>query len=439
MSQNERICCYRAVTETKVPTRKLQKSSRVSAERDRRKLTPRLVTNLLVRAEPYRVWDTEVPQMFVRIQPSGIKSYNVQWSRKSSKSLGKHPAKLPEAARVAARDILNDADANGTPAAAKAKIKVATFADFLADHYGPWVVAERKAGKATVANLKAQFGELFNKKPLTDITAWSVERFKAKRLRAGTKPATVNRDLDRIRAALNKAVEWKLLDGNPLAGVKRSKGSDSARVRYLDGAEEKRLRDALAAREALRRRMRASGNSWAAARGRGTRPLWPADAFTDHLMPMTLLALNTGLRRGELLGLPWECVSLGRKQLTVAADTAKSGKTRYVPLNTEALDVLTRWSKYHGNAGIVFPGARSSARMTHINRAWASLTKAAKLVDFRFHDCRHHFASSLVMRGVDLNTVRELLGHADLKMTLRYAHLAPEHKAAAVELLTRAS
>jgi len=420
-----------------VPKSKPRNRSRVYAERDRRKLTLRLVTSLPVRPEPYRVWDTEVPQMFMRVQPSGIKSYNVQWSRASSKSLGKHPAKLPEPARVAARDILNDADANGTPAAAKAKTKVATFADFLTDHYEPWVLAEHKAGKATIANLKAQFGDAFNTKPLTDITAWSAEKFKAKRLKAGTKVATVNRDLDRIRAALNKAVEWKLLESNPLAGVKRSKGGDADRVRYLDGAEEKRLREALAAREGQRRRMRASGNAWAAARGRDTRSLWPADDFTDHLMPLTLLALNTGLRRGELLGLTWECVSLDRKQLTVAAGTAKSGKTRHVPLNAEALDVLTRWSKYHGNAGIVFHGARGAARMTHINRSWASLTKAAQLMDFRFHDCRHHFASSLVMRGVDLNTVRELLGHADLKMTLRYAHLAPEHKAAAVELLGR--
>jgi integrase len=70
-----------------------------------------------------------------------------------------------------------------------------------------------------------------------------------------------------------------------------------------------------------------------------------------------------------------------------------------------------------------------------VKKSWYPVVKAAKLTGFRFHDLRHTFASKLVMLGIDLNTVRELLGHSDIKMTLRYAHLAPEHKAAAVAKL----
>jgi integrase len=403
----------------------------------RHKFTVRFIESLKPRATPYEKADADVRGLLVRVQPSGVKSFVVQWARGCRVTLDRHyPVCTIEAARTQALEILRDAK-HGTPAAAKSKNKVVTLDNFLTDHYGPWVIAERKAGKATLANLRAQFGPLFDTKPLSDITAWNVEKFKASRLKSGIKPATVNRDLDRIRAALNKAVEWGLLASNPVAGIKRSKGGNANRVRYLDAEEEKRLRKALLERETERRGQRASGNAWSAERGRKSRPLWVADEFTDHLMPLVLLALNTGLRRGELFGLTWGCVSLSRKQLTVAAGTAKSGKVRYVPLNAEALDVLTRWGKYHDGVGVVFPGF-NGARLTHINKAWTGLVTAAKVADFRFHDCRHHFASRLVMTGADLYTVKELLGHSDFEMTQRYAHLSPEHKAAAVDRLVRA-
>ena len=200
--------------------------------------------------------------------------------------------------------------------------------------------------------------------------------------------------------------------------------------------EDARLRAALLARDDARRAARESANKWRRERGYQE---WPAyGAYTDHLTPLVLLGVNTGLRRGELLQLCWRDVDLQRRMLTVRGEGAKTGQTRHVPLNSEAAQLLQAWKP----AALEPIGASSAVRMSTplvaIKKAWAAVLKAAKVTGFRFHDLRHTFASKLVMAGVDLNTVRELLGHKSIAMTLRYAHLAPEHKAAAVETLVRA-
>ncbi len=383
--------------------------------------------------KPYRINDDGpkgVRGLHLRVQPSGVKSFCVVYARNQTRTVGKYPVMTLDAARVEAKRLL------GAPidAAAK-KTKTTTFGDYLDQQYGPWVVAERKAGAATLANLKAQFANYLGK-PLSAITAWNIEKFKADRLKSGTRPATVNRDLVRIKACLSKAVEWGVTADHPLRAVKRAKGEDDSRVRFLSQSEERRLRDALVKRDARLKNARASGNEWRAERGRDAMPLFGKDDFADHLHPLVLLAMNTGLRRGELFSLVWSDVDVHRKILTVRGASSKSGRARHVPLNGEAIDAVRRWRKTHKGDGLVFAGDTGN-RMTNINKSWAALVTVAELKDFRFHDLRHHFASKLVMAAVDLYTVKELLGHSDFEMTQRYAHLAPEHKAAAVERLVR--
>jgi integrase len=135
-----------------------------------------------------------------------------------------------------------------------------------------------------------------------------------------------------------------------------------------------------------------------------------------------------------LLSLRWENVDLVNNVVTVTAENAKSGKARHVPLNNESKQTLAGWQKDTKEQGFGFEGEPNKP-ITDVKKAWGNLLVEAKISEFNFHDLRHHFASKLVMLGVDLNTVRELLGHANLDMTIRYAHLAPEHKAAAVNLI----
>ncbi|WP_340137718.1 site-specific integrase [Pseudomonas viridiflava] len=156
--------------------------------------------------------------------------------------------------------------------------------------------------------------------------------------------------------------------------------------------------------------------------------------YVDHLEPLVVLSINTGVRRGEAFNLTWADVDLKNKLITVEGDTSKSGQTRHIPLNREALDTLAKWKEQRGSNGYVFPGQHGK-RLDNVKKSWSGLLTLAKVERFRWHDLRHTFASKLVMAGVPLNTVRELLGHSDIKMTLRYAHLAPGTKAAAVELI----
>ena len=218
--------------------------------------------------------------------------------------------------------------------------------------------------------------------------------------------------------------------------IKRGAEDENAVVRYLSDDEDARLRAALLARDDAKRTARESANEWRRKRGYEE---WRAyGAYTDHLTPLVLLGVNTGLRRGELLQLRWRDVDLQRGMLTVRGDGAKTGQTRHVPLNSQAAQVLQAWKPPALESDwCVFGGSKLTTPLVAIKKGWAAVLKAAKITGFRFHDLRHTFASKLVMAGVDLNTVRELLGHKSIAMTLRYAHLAPEHKAAAVETLVR--
>lgn len=159
-------------------------------------------------------------------------------------------------------------------------------------------------------------------------------------------------------------------------------------------------------------------------------------AFADYLKPMVLVALNTGIRRNALFSLEWGDIDFQAGTILLRAEAAKSKKHLIIPMNATTRETLAAWKKQSGkDSGLVFVNPLTGKKFTNCNSAWESLLKAAQIENFRWHDMRHDFASRLVMNGVDLNTVRELLGHSDMKMTMRYAHLAPETKRMAVDTL----
>lgn len=410
------------------------------------KITTQLVATLQPNVRPYDVNDTDLRGFQLRVQPSGTKtflcSYRLRGSGlKNRYVIGRSPPLTAAQARDEAKKVLGDVARGIDPNEAKRdrqrEERKPTLGQFLDEHYGPWAGTHLGTAEMTLSRIRRIFGDFLDKR-LDSLTAWQLDKWKSHRLKSGIKPSTVNREMAALRSALTKAVEWDHLADHPMRKVKQAKVEDDHRVRYLADDEEQCLREVLADRELAAKSARESHRQWMAERKLEPLAALGPDEYTDHLQPMVLLAMNTGLRRGELFRLRRSDIDCEKQQAKVRAAAAKSGKARHVPLNSEAFEAVSRWMRQHPGSpdDLVFPG-KDGKPMTNIDSSWRSVSAAAKLTDFRWHDFRHHFASRLVMSGVDLNTVRELLGHADLKMTLRYAHLAPEHKANAVAKLVR--
>ena len=407
------------------------------------KLTKRVVESLSPRAAPYDEPDSELRGFLVRVQPSGVKAYYLSYrlaGRRNRYKLGTHPNLSTDGARELAKIVAGDV-ARGIDPQARRKAereqadreRHSTLRAFLDGRYEPWAQAHLKSWAFQLARLRSDFAE-YLEQPLHAFNPFMVEGLRQRWKKSGIKPRSINRDIQRLQSVLSRAVEWGVLDRHPLAGLKPLKADKTGRVRFLTAAEERSLRQALAEREQGLREARIRFNTWRIARGKAPLPERNGD-YLDHLRPLVLLALNTGLRRGELLGLRWNAVNFDAKILTVVAETAKSGHTRRVPLNAEAFEVLSSWHKHQDSpaaGALVFPG-QAGERMTRIDTAWASLMKRARIKNFRLHDCRHHFASKLVQAGVDLYTVQALLGHSEVAMTERYSHLAPDNLRSAVE------
>ena len=400
------------------------------------KLTAKLLGSLQVTGNEYEVHDTTVGGLFVRVTAAGAKSYVVSWARGRKKTLGRVGILTLDQARTEATQYLAEARSHGEPLAVTQGRRGATLPslrDFIEDTYMPWFKAHHKGHEKTQHTLSNNFDPIMSQR-LGAITGRDLEQIRTGWMQAGNKASTVNRKMGSISGVFSRAVEWEYIDTHPLAKLKQLKVDSKGVIRYLAADETKRLRDALDARQDEMRAERESANTWRTDRHREPMPSLLELPFTDHLKPMVLVSLNTGMRRGELFDLKWSAVNFDTKTITVAGATTKTSDTRHIPMNKETIGTLEAWKKQVSKSPYVFPG-QGGGRFEDVKSAWLKLLERALIDGFRWHDMRHDFASRLVMAGVPLNTVRDLLGHADIKMTLRYAHLAPGTKAAAVELI----
>jgi len=270
------------------------------------------------------------------------------------------------------------------------KIKFETMTDLYPENYSKPNKKSSRRDVTSINNLKP----FFTGKYLHEITPLDMEKYKRGR-QGQVSNATVNREVACIKHIFTVATEWGIVKKNPGRKIKLLRERNT-RLRYLEEREIRRLHDACA----------------------------------EHLKPIVIVALNTGMRKEEILSLRWKDVDF-RSRIIAILDT-KNGESRELPMNDIVHKTLLAVKKT--DSPWVFC-KKNGERYGNVRKAFEGTRKRAGITHFRFHDLRHTFPSHLVMAGVDLRTVQELLGHKSFEMTLRYAHLSPDHKKAVLHVL----
>lgn len=310
----------------------------------------------------------------------------------------------------------------------------------LSEKYILWVTGRQNSAKIkeyTIGQLLSVYGNMQLKRFNTAI----VDQLQTDLINKGYKPASNNKVTNLLKHMFNKAVEWEMVSEDILKRIRKVKPlKDSGkRLRYLTIEEVQTL-------------------------------ISTCDA---HLQPIVITALNTGMRRGEILGLQWENnIDLKHGFILLDQGMTKNGNRREIPINDTLRGVLQGLTRRLDISHVFFdhatgkpykdikrsfhtalkkveylkcpdcdyqkPRVKSKEAAGNCPSCGTHLAVLKGIQDFHFHDLRHTFASHLVMAGVDLTTVSRLLGHKSLSMTLRYSHLSPGHLNNAVNVLDKA-
>ena len=301
--------------------------------------------------------------------------------------------------------------------------------------------AKHRDGVGTLGRIRACFLKQFGNDKLDTITATELDKWRRRRRREGVEPVTIRRDV----TALHALMEWyvgpprRILTEHPLDGYKHDEIDSSERKQLpFTEEEEAAVIQALEAREEAQRAARARANQRREQRGYALLPSLDG-IYVDWLLPASLVARHTGLRRGEQFTLDWQQVNLTEKSIRVEAPKSKNYQTRTIPLNSIALSVLRKWNLQHGRPtkGPVF-GHADGSRLKKLNRSFYKVIADAGVERIKpegkivWHSWRHVFGTRLRKR-TDVETLRQLMGHRDITTTQQYLDSEEKDRRRAVE------
>lgn len=374
----------------------------------KQKLTKSVADRLKARDSDLVVWDTELPGFGMRVKPSGIKSFIIQYRNRNTgdsrrKTIGQYGALLSfHKAKERARIILAEAMSGRDPVADSMATRHVNLVSDLASAYLEHHAIPKKRAKS-IAGDRSMISNIilpaWGRRTVIDITGRNIQELHSGMAQT---PYQANRVLALLSKMFSLSVHWGWRTDNPAKGIQRF--DEHKRERWLSDVELKRLLAVL------------------------------ADHSNQRAANAVKFQLLTGARIGEVLSARWSDIDLPRGVWVKPSHHTKQKKTEHLPLSSGALTLLAVMrSQTRENAIFLFPGDAEGKPLQHIKKFWRGVVNAAGMEGYRLHDNRHTHASHLVSSGLSLEIVGRLLGHTNPLTTKRYAHLADSPLRAAAE------
>jgi integrase len=378
------------------------------------RLTKQVIGGLKAEEDDIVVWDDAVPGFGVRVKPSGVKTFILQYRNRHGRSkrlsLGRVGQLTLDQARREASKLKGGVSLGDDPVRERREARAGDTVRDLSDRY----MDEHCTGRCKASTMAAHRWLLdkfilprFGAHKVKEITATDIGRF-----HQGLRdtPYNANRCLGLLRAMFNKAEQWGEIPthANPAEPVKPFQ--ERKRQRFLTPEEFKRLFASLDEQEA----MKVIGTHQAAA--------------------IRLLCL-TGCRLNEILELEWRSVDLANRRLLLERHKTDKHGAKAIPLNSAAIKLLEALPQEDEDNPFVITGKNERSHLINLQKPWNRVRKHAKLDDVRIHDLRHSFASTAASAGVPLQILGGLLGHSSPQTTARYAHLWQDPLAKASETI----
>lgn len=384
------------------------------------KLSNRLIESLVPKSKRYIVWDEARKGFGLRVEISGLKSFIVRYRAAGGGRnaparemvIGRFDTWKADDARKEAGKILNQVDAGQDPGADRTRKRTELTVVGLCELYLREGTANKKASTLAIdkGRIERHIMPLLGKKLVSEVDSRDIKRFMQDVAKGKTKAdiktkfrgraiveggkGTAARTVGLLGGIFSFAVEEKMRVDNPVRGVKRYQ--DNRGERFLSAIELASLGDAI-------RKVEAQGGNKSA-------------------IAIIRLLTFSGARKSEITKLKWQEVDFERSCLRLA--DSKSG-AKVVPLGPPALAILADLKPSH-ESPFVFPAESGGSAFQGTEKVWRKVRLAAGLGALRIHDLRHSFASAGLLAGDNLAIIGKLLGHADVKTTARYAHLADD-------------